>query len=346
MSQVANFNLDSALEKFRRHIQYTVPEKEQVTEGTAQDYAREVELFEEYIYEHRDDTDGLLDADESDLRQYLGYCRKSGNKPRTVIGRRSAISRFYNVLAVLVTDGALTSLDPEDVPPNPNDELDQVWSVPEPEKSKQLGEEKSYLDPGDVQKLYRHAEGFRDTLILKTLYQTGMRRKELAHLRLDDVQPLANQEMTIRHEGAKGGKRRRVYYKESLIKELRRWIDGGERVGEGYSERSNYLFPTRESEHIHPNYVTRIVKKAAEKAGLQAHVYTDSGGKRREKVGAHTLRNSYAINMLRSPDSVDVRTLQKHLGHSDLETTEAYLDIVRDDAKQEYTTVGGPPEGE
>jgi site-specific recombinase XerD len=49
--------------------------------------------------------------------------------------------------------------------------------------------------------------------------------------------------------------------------------------------------------------------------------------------------------MLKSPNPVDVRTLQGLLGHSDLSVTEQYLDLVRDDEKDEYIRSGGPPEG-
>jgi len=107
---------------------------------------------------------------------------------------------------------------------------------------------------------------------------------------------------------------------------------------------SEYLLPTRDSVHITPGHVTEIVKQAAKNAGLQSYVYTDSSGGRRKKVTPHTLRHSYAINMLRPPNQIDVRTLQSHLGHSDLSVTEEYLDYIRDDEKKEYQRVGGPPE--
>jgi integrase/recombinase XerD len=87
------------------------------------------------------------------------------------------------------------------------------------------------------------------------------------------------------------------------------------------------------------------VKQAAGDAGLQAHVYTDSGGKQRDKVTPHTLRHSFAVHMLKTPNPVDVRTLQGLLGHSDLSVTEQYLDLVRDDEKDEYLRSGGPPDG-
>jgi integrase/recombinase XerD len=344
MSEAVAFDLDDTLEAFERHIRYGVPEKERVAESTASGYMSDVRRFGEFIEEHRPTTHGLLDADTSDLRQYLTHKREDGDKPRTIVKRRSALSRFYTVLPKLAEDGVI-ALDPDAVPDNPEDDLDQIWSVGKSHKSKKGG--KAYLTPEEITTLYQHvpAPRKRNLLICKILYQTGMRRNECATIRLEDIDPLDNQEITIRAENAKSGKERTVYYKESLIADLREWIHGGYRDAEGKAGESEYLLPTRESEHIHPNHITQIVKKAAESADLQAYVYTDSGGKRRDSVTPHTLRHSYAINMLKPPNPVDVRTLQAHLGHSDLSVTEEYLDIVRDDEKQEYIRSGGPPEG-
>mgnify|MGYP000436384623 CR=1 FL=1 len=346
MAQAANFDLEQALEEFERYIRFSVSGKSQVAESTAYGYKRDVQRFEDFLAENRPQTDGLLDVTTSDLRQYLTYRREKGDKPRTIVKRRSALSRFYATLVVLAEDDVIP-IHPDAVPENPEEELDQIWSVGKPHKSKkQAG--KSYIPPKDIPKLYQNvpAPKKRNLLIVKLLYQTGMRRKELATLRLDDVLTLDNQEITIRAENAKSGKQRSVYYKEEMITRLREWIHGGYRDSEGKAGKSEYLLPTRESVHIHPNHITQIVKKAAKNAELQSYVYTDSGGKRREKVTPHTLRHSYAINMLRPPNPIDVRTLQSHLGHSDLSVTEEYLDYVRDDEKKEYQRVGGPPESE
>jgi integrase/recombinase XerD len=344
MAQAAEFDLEQALKEFGRHIQFGVSDKSRVTESTAIGYKGDVLAFEDFLELNRTQTDGLLDVTTSDLRQYLKHCREKGDKPSTIVKKRAALSRFFATLLVLAEDDVIP-LDPDAVPENPEDDFDQIWSVGKPHKSKkQAG--KSYISPEQFPKLYQKVPSpkKRNLLIIKLLYQTGMRRKELATLRLDDVLPLDNQEVTIRAENAKSGKQRTVYYKEEMINRLREWIGGGYRDSERMAGESEYLLPTRDSVHITPGHVTEIVKQAAKNAGLQSYVYTDSSGGRRKKVTPHTLRHSYAINMLRPPNQIDVRTLQSHLGHSDLSVTEEYLDYIRDDEKKEYQRVGGPPE--
>ncbi|MEA5385899.1 tyrosine-type recombinase/integrase [Haloarculaceae archaeon H-GB11] len=225
MAESVAFDLDEALEEFERHIRFGVPEKERVAESTACGYKRDVQRFEEFVAEERPNTEGLLDVTTSDLRQYLTLKREDGDKPRTIVKRRSALSRFYGVLPKLAEDGVI-ALDPDAVPDNPEEELDQIWSVGKSHKSKKGG--KAYLTPEEVTALYKHvpAPRKRNLLICKLLYQTGCRRNECATLRLEDVEPLENQEIVIRAENAKSGKERTVYYKESLIADLREWIYG------------------------------------------------------------------------------------------------------------------------
>jgi integrase len=89
-----------------------------------------------------------------------------------------------------------------------------------------------------------------------------------------------------------------------------------------------------------------IVRRVSENPGVRSYGYTDSSGGRRKKVTPHTLRHSYAINILHPPNRMNVRTLRSHLGNSDLSVTEEYLDYIREDEKKEYQRVGGPPESE
>jgi integrase/recombinase XerD len=136
---------------------------------------------------------------------------------------------------------------------------------------------------------------------------------------------------------------RKVAYKPSLDSLLRRWIDGGLRDAVPHADESPYLFPTREGERISRESVRRIVRKAADKAGLNQDIYTDTAGNTRTKVSPHILRHSMAVNTLKA-GTLNVRELQEFLGHHSLEMTETYLQIASDDATDAYKDRGGPPE--
>lgn len=66
--------------------------------------------------------------------------------------------------------------------------------------------------------------------------------------------------------------------------------------------------------HVHPSGVTRVVKKAALKIGIQ------------KRISCHSLRHSFATHLLESGS--DIRTIQELLGHADITTTMIYTHVA------------------
>ena len=76
-----------------------------------------------------------------------------------------------------------------------------------------------------------------------------------------------------------------------------------------------WLFPGRGGDRpLNPSGVQRACQEAARRAGLTKH------------ATPHTLRHSYATHLLEA--GLDVRTLQKLLGHSQLATTAHYTHVT------------------
>ncbi len=138
----------------------------------------------------------------------------------------------------------------------------------------------------------------RDRAILELLYAAGIRASELTGLRLEDVNAAVGY---IRCLG-KGGKERIVPIGRRAVERLRE-----------YNSPGPMLFP------ISRETLWRIVKKAAQKAGL------------RDRVHPHTLRHSFATHLVRN--GADLRYVQEMLGHSNIATTQIYTEVDADRLK-------------
>jgi len=161
---------------------------------------------------------------------------------------------------------------------------------------------------------------FRRTLLM-TLYATGMRRSELAGLKVSDID---SQRMILRVVEGKGGKDRDLPLSPALLETLREYWRWG--------MPKTYLFPSRDprrgpEQPISDKTVWIACNEAAHCAGI------------RQRVTPHTLRHSWATHLLEA--GTDLRTIQVLLGHGDLETTAQYLHL----SQRHLQTVTNPLDG-
>jgi integrase/recombinase XerD len=187
--------------------------------------------------------------------------------------------------------------------------LHRPWSVtqtPYPKKRFQLP---TVLSQAEVAKLIAAAATPFHRILLMTLYATGVRRAELAHLKLTDID---SQRMVIHIRGGKGRKDRDVMLSPVLLAALRQYWRGLKR------KSTQWLFPGNRGHGadapITGNAIYHACASAARRAGLQ-----DKG------IHPHTLRHCFATHLLEA--GADLRTIQLLLGHRDLEETTVYLHL-------------------
>jgi integrase/recombinase XerD len=146
---------------------------------------------------------------------------------------------------------------------------------------------------------------FQRTLLM-VLYGTGMRRAEIARLKITDID---SRRMIIHVVNGKGSKDRDLPLSPALLETLRahwRWL-----------KPRTYLFPSRmhrdTEQPITDKIVWRACTEAAKRAGL------------RKRVTPHLVRHSWATHLLEA--GTNLRTIQLLLGHEDLEVTARYLHL-------------------
>src|SRR5437879_4478997 len=96
--------------------------------------------------------------------------------------------------------------------------LKKGWSAAETPYPKRAEHVPSILSQQEVARLIDAADSSFHRTLLMTLYATGVRRAELTHLKISDVD---SQRMVIHVRGGKGRKDRDVMLSPKLLKELR-----------------------------------------------------------------------------------------------------------------------------
>ena len=186
--------------------------------------------------------------------------------------------------------------------------LKKGWSAAETPYPKRAEHVPSILSQEEVARLIDAAGTPFHRTVLMTLYATGVRRAELTHLKITDVD---SQRMVVHIQGGKGRKDRDVMLSPKLLKELR------EHWRRLRRKPSAWLFPGNRWHTGDTPIDTKVVwyacKEAAQRAGLQKQVHP------------HTLRHCFATHLLEA--GADLRNIQMLLGHNDLEQTTIYLHV-------------------
>ena len=163
------------------------------------------------------------------------------------------------------------------------------------------------LSPDEVTRLIEAAPSLLHRTILMVLYATGIRRTEASLLKVRDID---SERMVIHVHQGKGSRDRDVPMTPKLLEILREYWR--------WKRPKVYLFPSTSGHRgveqpISDKTVWYAVKEAGERAGIK------------KRIGPHTLRHSFATNLLEA--GTDLRTIQLLMGHAHLEDTTVYLHL-------------------
>lgn len=245
---------------------------------TIESYIHGVEHFSQYFHRPPDQLG------PEHIRQYQAMLfTELKLSPNTVIVRLAALRFFYIHV------------------------LKRKWSIAETPYPKKVLHLPQVLSQEEVARLIDAAEFPFHRILLMTLYATGARRAEVAHLKISDID---SRRMVIHIRGGKGRKDRDVMLSPKLLDALRVYWRGLKR------KPTDWLFPGNRSRTASHPVSTKVLwnacQRAAERAGLE-----------HKRIHPHTLRHCFATHLLEA--GADLRTIQMLLGHRDLEETTIYL---------------------
>lgn len=166
-----------------------------------------------------------------------------------------------------------------------------------PKKEKRLP---NVLSKEEVRSVINHCENVKHKLILRIIYGCGLRVSELQNLKHSDLDFDRN---IISIKNSKGAKDRVVKIPESLFSDLYKYVclNPGKYVFEGLRGKLNI------------KTIQKIFENNFKKSKIN------------KNASCHTLRHSFATHLLEN--GVDIRIIQKLLGHNKLETTQIYTHV-------------------
>lgn len=140
-------------------------------------------------------------------------------------------------------------------------------------------------------------------LLILLAYGAGLRLSEVINLMVYDIK-IYQRMIYIRH--GKGKKRRFTILPDKLWDRLRRYIEK--------KQSYDYVFESNRGGKLHPRTVQKIFKNALKKSQVEE-----------QNATFHTLRHSFATHLIEN--GVNLRYVQKLLGHSNIRTTQIYTHV-------------------
>ena len=156
------------------------------------------------------------------------------------------------------------------------------------------------LSKKEIEEMIISTNNLKHRLVIVLLYSAGLRVSELINLRFEDIDFYRN---IIHIKKGKGSKDRITLLSKKAKSFLR-----------DYGLGSGLIFNTKARKYS-IRAVESIIKKTAKKAGII------------KNVTPHILRHSFATHLLEN--GIDLRIIQKLLGHSRLETTQVYTHVSK-----------------
>lgn len=289
--------IEEAIQRFADHI--TV--ERHLSPTTVRYYVREAEDFAQYLASQ--EVTDIEKIEPYDVRDWL-MVQMEKNSPATVRKKHAALSAWITYLRK-----------------NKYLARDIMASVSIPQ---QPTRQPIFFRESEVEHIYDDIypptyEGALAKLVLRMLYETGMRRSELAGLTVEDV---SLDKLSIKVLG-KGNKMRIIPIENELAHNISQYLAlRDEKMAEEKAADSRRLLINSKGRPVSDSMIYSIVEQY-----MPALSNAD-------RVSPHVFRHTFATHMLN--EGADINAVKELLGHSILDSTEIYTHMSRERLKETY----------
>ena len=272
-------------------------------------YISSLKIYNRYLQEQHLD---LLNVDRNILRSFLEYLRKERNVGLKTIGNYfTSMAMFYEFLEY---EGYVDR--------NPVHSVRKRYI--RRYKDNDEGQMRQLISVDDMTKLINSTLDVRDKAIITLLAKTGIRRKELITLDVDDIDWV---DQSIRLKPTPKRTNRTIFFDDETAIILHRWV----RARETRNEKGlKALFINNLGTRLNRNGVYLAVTKPAEKLGL----HNPDSDRMEEHFSPHCCRHWFTTHLRRAGMSREF--IQELRGDVRTEAIDIYDHIDKKELRESY----------
>ena len=269
-----------------------------LSKNTLESYQRDILQYKEYITEN---NINYVNVKNEDIINYLEYLHTINKKSSTISRHLASIRLFYQYLA----KSKIVKEDPAKGIQSPKIEKKAPSVLSSQEVSLLLDQPKG-----------EDLKSIRDKAMLEIAYATGMRVTEIISLNISDID-LTNSSVTCKTEN----KQRIIPLGKMSLHALQEYMETA-RLNMIKDDNEQALFVNVNGKRLTRQGFWKIIKYYKE----QAHIS--------KEITPHVLRHSFATHLLQN--GADLKSIQSMLGHSDISSTQVYMQFQDDSLKNIY----------
>lgn len=269
-----------------------------LSSNTLQSYKRDILQYQEYAAQN---NLNYLKVTSNEVNEYFDYLKKLNKKTSTISRNLATIRSFYQFLLRIKKV-----------------KKDPTIGVQSPKVEKKAP---SILTAKEVELLLEQPKdvdlkGIRDKAMLEFAYATGMRVTEIISLDITDVN--VKESLVVCNTSFK---KRNIPLGSISMRALCEYIEKARPILIK-DENTKALFVNVNGKRLTRQGFWKIVKFYKE----QAHIS--------KEITPHVLRHSFATHLLQN--GAEIKAVQSMLGHSDISSTQVYMQFQKDNLKDIY----------
>lgn len=286
------------MEKDIKNFLEFIKSDKKLSKNTLESYQRDILQYQEYLEEKKIN---YKEVNNENVLGYLDYLKGLDKKASTISRHLASIRLFYQYLL----KNKIVKEDP-------------TKGIQSPKIEKKAP---SILSSQEVSLLLEQPNGeglksIRDKAMLEVAYATGMRVTEIISLNVSDID-IDSSLVTCKNEN----KQRIIPLGKLSLSALKEYMTIA-RPNMIKDDNETALFVNVNGKRLTRQGFWKIIKFYKE----QAHITKD--------ITPHVLRHSFATHLLQN--GADLKSIQTMLGHSDISSTQVYMQFQDDSLKNIY----------